>query len=261
MSRWFRFYDSVLDDPKVQRLPKDVFWGWVNLLCLMSKAEASGEGKLPSTPDIAFALRISDREADSLVMALMTAGLLDDTPDGLRPHNWEKRQFVDRTNAERQRRFRERKKAEKTVTRYAPVTPVTPTVTVTAEETDTDTDTEKKQNSPSRARPKPSVSEIEFEEFYRVYPRHVGKAEARRAYEKAIRSGAKHPDILKAARRYASATAGKDPQYIKHPATWLNARAWEDDAPAGRVVPLNATAPRVWTEEELEAEARQMGAM
>lgn len=109
MSRWFKFYDGVLDDPKAQRLAPDVFKGWVNLLCLASK----NAGRLPSLPDIAFALRISDREAASLIDTLMAAGLLDDDGEHMRPHNWDERQGTDATNAERQRRFRERKKAER----------------------------------------------------------------------------------------------------------------------------------------------------
>jgi len=120
MSRWFRFYDRALDDPKVQRLAPDVFKGWVNVLCLASR----NDGKLPSVPDIAFALRITDREADSLITALMGAGLLEDSGEKMVPHKWNELQFQgdkDPTNAERQRRFREKNRND-SVTRYAPVT-------------------------------------------------------------------------------------------------------------------------------------------
>lgn len=112
MSRWFRLYDRMLDDPKVQRLAPDLFKGWVNLLCLANR----NGGALPSLADIAFALRISDREADSLITSLMAAGLLDDDGGNMTPHNWKELQFQgdsDPTNAERQRRFRERQRNEK----------------------------------------------------------------------------------------------------------------------------------------------------
>ena len=59
MSRWFRFYDSVLEDPKVQRMDPVMFKAWVNIMCLASR----GEGILPPISDIAFALRISDEQA------------------------------------------------------------------------------------------------------------------------------------------------------------------------------------------------------
>jgi len=140
MSRWFRFYDGALDDPKVQRLSPQVFKGWVNVLCLASKSK----GKLPSLADIAFALRISDHEADTLMQALVSAGLIDDVGGSMVPHRWYERQYEDTTNAERQRKFRERKKEKTSVTRYAAVTTVTNNEPVTTE--DTDTDTEKKKN-------------------------------------------------------------------------------------------------------------------
>ena len=50
MSRWFRFYDEALDDPKVQRLAPHLFKTWINLLCLASKED----GTMPSNDDIAF---------------------------------------------------------------------------------------------------------------------------------------------------------------------------------------------------------------
>ena len=59
MSRWFRYYDEALDDPKVQRLSGDLFKVWVNLLSLASK----NDGKLPSADDISFRLRISVQDA------------------------------------------------------------------------------------------------------------------------------------------------------------------------------------------------------
>lgn len=143
MSRWFRFYDGALDDPKVQRLPPDVFKGWVNILCLASKHD----GRLPAISDIAFALRISDREADSLITALRAAGLLDDDGDAMTPHKWADRQFTDATAAERMRRYRERKASERNDRNALRVTPVT----VTSE--DTDTETEKKNNRRSPEAP------------------------------------------------------------------------------------------------------------
>jgi hypothetical protein len=77
MSRWFRYYDDAMDDPKVQRLSGDLFKTWVNLLCLASK---SG-GKLPSNDDIAFRLRISIQDAQLRTEDLIMAGLIDVTGD------------------------------------------------------------------------------------------------------------------------------------------------------------------------------------
>lgn len=86
---------------------------------------------------------------------------------------------------------------------------------------------------------KPSLKEAMeegFEEFWRQYPRKKAKGAARRAFEKA-RKTVSQPDLIIGVMRYAAACEGKDPQYIAHPATWLNAERWSDEIdvqPAGQ---------------------------
>ncbi len=105
MSRWFRFYDEVLDDPKAQRLEPVLFKTWVNLLCLTSK----GNGVLPGVPDIAFALRLSEEVAKGAIDTLVTMELLDRSRNGLVPHNWNGRQYKNDVSTERVKRFRKRR--------------------------------------------------------------------------------------------------------------------------------------------------------
>jgi hypothetical protein len=73
-----------------------------------------------------------------------------------------------------------------------------------------------------------------FAEFYRVYPLHVARGAAERAYCRIIKNNeATEADLLAGAMRYAAAQDGKDRTYIKHPATWLNSKCWLDEpAPA-----------------------------
>ena len=104
--QWFRFYAEVLDDPKVQRLSGPTFKNWLNVLCLASR----GDGVLPPTPDIAFALRMGEKEAAAVVSELRTAGLIDETARGLMPHNWEGRQFQSDSSKNRTRAWRGRKR-------------------------------------------------------------------------------------------------------------------------------------------------------
>ena len=86
MSRWFRVYDEAVNDPKVQRLQPHLFKAWFNILCLANKA---GNGVLPPVSDIAFALRMSDTDAQSAVEELILVGLIDIAPNKtLSPHNW-----------------------------------------------------------------------------------------------------------------------------------------------------------------------------
>lgn len=73
----------------------------------------------------------------------------------------------------------------------------------------------------------------DFDLFWRAYPRRVAKGRAVTAWRLALRK-AQADQIIEAARRYASANAGKDIQYIAHPASWLNAERWLDEATASR---------------------------
>jgi hypothetical protein len=137
MSRWFRVYDALLDDPKVQRLPGDLFKLWINLLCVASRHD----GRLPAShSDLCFLLRYDENDLDEGLCELEDAGLLDLNGDHYEPHNWVGRQFksdADPTATERKRRQRDR---EKGVTRDGHDN-------VTRTDTDTDTDTEKKEDA------------------------------------------------------------------------------------------------------------------
>lgn len=118
--QWFRFYSEALDDPKVQRLPGDLFKAWVNLLCLANEQEE--RGTLPPLDDITFRLRLDYQKCEDALLGLKRAGLLDIDPetDLYVIHAWAKRQppsDIDSTAAERKRRERERKQANKPVTR------------------------------------------------------------------------------------------------------------------------------------------------
>ena len=70
--------------------------------------------------------------------------------------------------------------------------------------------------------------EAEFQEFYRAYPRHVGPAAAFRKYVVA-RKQADAETLLNAAKRFAEISAGKEPQFVAHPATWLHQGRWQDE--------------------------------
>ncbi len=106
MSRWFRIYDELLDDPKVQRLPPEDFKGWVNLLCLASR----NEGRLPPVADIAFALRETESCVSLLTERLLNGGLLERRKGYLFPYKWAERQYKSDTSTGRVKRFRERSK-------------------------------------------------------------------------------------------------------------------------------------------------------
>lgn len=125
MSRWFRFYDDALNDPKAQRLDGETFKLWVNILCVASR----NEGRLPPIADLAFALRIDENACETVVERLRNGGLIATRNGGANgsfyaPHKWEERQYKSDTSTSRVKRFRERSK----------------TVSETPPDTDTETD-------------------------------------------------------------------------------------------------------------------------
>lgn len=105
MSRWFRAYDEAVDDPKIQRLPGDVFKALFNLWCIASQ----NGGELPCNEDIAFKLRQPMPKVATLISKLTEAGLIDEDETGRRPHNWNGRQFKGDVSTERVQRHRKRK--------------------------------------------------------------------------------------------------------------------------------------------------------
>lgn len=139
--RWFRFYDAVLDDPKVQRLSDPLFRTWVNLMCLASR----GGGQFSDNLDeIGFALRVSPAQASKLIEGLTKAGLLEHIDERFEPHNWNERQFKSDVSTERVKRFRQRstKRSE--------------TVSETPPEAETDTEADQKQKGAATQTAKPS---------------------------------------------------------------------------------------------------------
>jgi len=87
-----------------------------------------------------------------------------------------------------------------------------------------------------------------FDKFWEIYPKKLDKAKARKAFRSALRV-AEAETIIEGARRYANDPNLPEIQFVKYPATWLNAEAWENP-------PLPA---RVLTEEEKrEQELRRL---
>ena len=85
--------------------------------------------------------------------------------------------------------------------------------------------------------PKPSAS-AEFDQFWKDYPRKVGKDLARKAFEKALKR-TDFGSIMAGLETLRIEVAGKDQQYIPHPTSWLNAGRWADEVaqPVLRAVP------------------------
>lgn len=116
MSRWFRVYDDLVDDPKVQMLKPALFKVLVNLWCLASQ----NGGIFPHPNDIAFKLRMRGHVIDDILEELQNLGLVDTDETGTHPHNWASRQYQSDSSAERVKRHREKRASLGLVRQWAP---------------------------------------------------------------------------------------------------------------------------------------------
>lgn len=72
-----------------------------------------------------------------------------------------------------------------------------------------------------------SKSDELFEQFWKEYPKKQDKRAALRAFRSAL-NRTTFEEILAGVRRYANDPNLPEMRYIKNPATWLNADAWEN---------------------------------
>jgi hypothetical protein len=72
-----------------------------------------------------------------------------------------------------------------------------------------------------------TYSDSEFESFWSNYPKKVDKGAAIRAFKKALKTYPA-PEVIEGAKRYAEDPNLPDKQFVKNPATWLNAEAWNN---------------------------------
>ena len=77
---------------------------------------------------------------------------------------------------------------------------------------------------------KPVKHQTQFDDFYKLYPKKVGKQTALKAYEKALKTTT-HDKIMEGVERYKKHIQSNktEPQFIAMPATWLNGGRWDDD--------------------------------
>lgn len=105
------------------------------------------------------------------------------------------------------------------------------------------------EDIPPISPPKLKNWELQFEEFWKEYPRKVGKGAAKRAFEKVIKSMTLETLVTAVRRQKCGSQWTKDNgQFIPHPATWLNQARWEDEVDGGVVNDgnRNATTGRNW---------------
>lgn len=72
------------------------------------------------------------------------------------------------------------------------------------------------------------TKEEQFEQFWKIYPRRIGKGAARKSFEKALKLES-FDGIMAGLHRQLPYYASKEQQFIPHPTTWLNQERWADE--------------------------------
>jgi hypothetical protein len=153
---WFRLYSEFSHDPKVQMLSEAMQRRYVMLMCM----RCSDVTVTLRDDEIAFHLRISDAELSQTKVLFIDKGFVDEHWNLL---NWDKRQFKsdhDPSGAQRQKRFRDKKRRESNALRNGPIT-----------RPDTDTDTYTETEGGGRVTPasSPNGSPPLFSQEYREF--------------------------------------------------------------------------------------------
>lgn len=133
---WFRLYAEFANDAKVQMLAESDQRRLLMLFCFRCNGDVTLQDE-----EVAFQLRISNEEWLKTKAIFMAKGFIDSNNEVL---NWDRRQFVSDSSAERVARHRAKAKSND-------VTPSNVTVTP---QNRTDTDTEQIQNKTKTPSPR-----------------------------------------------------------------------------------------------------------
>jgi hypothetical protein len=70
---------------------------------------------------------------------------------------------------------------------------------------------------------------IQFDEFWKAYPRKEAKKTALRSFERCMKAGLKLEDMLIGIENHKKTEQWQNPKYIPLPATWINNERWKDE--------------------------------
>ncbi|MBF9234699.1 hypothetical protein [Microvirga alba] len=233
MTRWFRHYTGLATDPKfggIARRAKATRERVVFVWCyiLESASETQDGGAFDNDADaIADVLGCETESVAGILAEMARMGMIEDG----RVCRWSDRQYESDTSTERSRKSRQRKRNGDATLHDRCATPP---------DTETDTDitlADAKDCADEAGGDLIIVAEAHsnwpkdaFAQFYGLYPRKVGKPDAEKALGKVRKSGrVPFAKILSGLRAYLE--TNPDPQFIPHPATWLNKGRWEDEHP------------------------------
>lgn len=223
---WFRMYARMVDNESLRLLAFEDRWHYVALLCCMGQ-EIHMNNDLPLLRrKLAVKLGLDIPAFDEAIRRIAEVGLIDQ--ETYIPTGWSSKQMEsdsDPTGAERQKKYREKKKLEQEALRNALRNS---DVTGLDKDKDTDIDKELKPICDKKEKSDAEKKRDAFDLFWLMYPKKKAKEHAYKSFMKiAI---AEHEAILNALPLHIQSVDWKKDRgkFIPHPATWLNGKRWED---------------------------------
>lgn len=246
---WFKWYpDAWLSDEKLRACCPAARGLWIDLLSLMHKNDRRGYLQLAGKPVTVQQLaRMTGCEPDdvSLLLAeLLNSGVASATDDGIvysrrmvdeeqkrekcseagkRGGGNPRMRYQGDANDEDWALKGSTKGSTKGSSKVGPKVPLTSNLSPLE-----DGVKEGGQGGRNRGRGIPAPG---FERFWAAYPRRVAKQDALKAWDKLQPDAELLEKLLGAIERQKldPRSLGNDLQYIPYPASWLNARRWEDE--------------------------------
>ncbi len=185
-----------------------------------------------------------DGDPDQLVDALINSGYIDDTDDGLMIHDWG--EYAGKL-LERRAKDRARKRAaaeaagvpqnlrrssdgnDEEIEETPSASFVTNQPTVPNQPNTTNSTNRTEPTTPTSA--PAALQETRFAEFWKAYPKKVGKASCLKAWKKIKPTAELHEHIMAALenQKRSEQWQREGGRFIPNPLTWLNQGRWDDE--------------------------------
>jgi predicted phage replisome organizer len=249
--KWIKLDVGIFADEKIKvvmSMPegKNLVIIWLKILCLAGRINNSGvlmvNSTIPYTVEMLSA--VFDESESIMRLAIDTfqrLGMIDQFNGALLLPNWEKHQSEDRLkeiqkkNAARVARHREKQRLQ-----AGNVTDTLQKRLCNAieqeQEQEQDIEQELNKGNDGAKAPKPrggnkTAIEKRFNDLWALYPRKQGRADALKAYERAVKAGVTDETIKQGIENYVKhiAETKTEPKYVKQGSTFFSKQAWADD--------------------------------
>lgn len=215
---WMKFYPADWrSDPRLRTCSIAARGLWIEMIAIAHEATPYGHvlihGKAPDLAALSRVVGVGEAECRSLIEELSDNGVFSQTRNGT---FYSRRMVRDEKRSKEGQKSVKKRWAQHHENKQENVVPIrypsSPPNTKRLETRD------QKEKIPKK----------DFDDFWDICPRKIGKGQARKAYATA-RSKTDKETIIAGMRRYSITAKGTETKFIAHPATWLNGERWDDE--------------------------------